>query len=102
VPVSLFSAAARRLPAHATVPGKALLAFSWPDMTNLVISCSLPGYTAGTPTRPDQLHYVLHQTRRNGFATVDRPPGRGPTPRRVTHTPGAAVTRHPPSVAYYS
>jgi DNA-binding IclR family transcriptional regulator len=68
LPVSLFSAAAR-LPAHATALGKALLAFSCPDITNPAISFSLPGYTARTLTRSDQLDYVLHQTRRNGIAT---------------------------------
>jgi DNA-binding IclR family transcriptional regulator len=40
-------------------------------MTNLAISCSLRGYTARTLTQPDQLHYVLHQTRCNGIATDD-------------------------------
>ena len=70
IPVTSFSPAARR-PAHATALGKALLAFAPADVLRRVGTASLPGFTARTLTRPDQLHHALHRVRCDGRA-VDR------------------------------
>ena len=70
IPVTSFSPAARR-PAHATALGKALLAFAPADVLRRVGTASLPGFTARTLTRPDQLHHALHRVRCDGRA-LDR------------------------------
>jgi DNA-binding IclR family transcriptional regulator len=67
-PVSTFSAAAR-LPVHATALGRALLAFSPPQVVRMVLPPSLPSYTPATPTTPDQLHRALQCVRLHGMAT---------------------------------
>jgi DNA-binding IclR family transcriptional regulator len=67
-PVSTFSAAAR-LPVHATALGKALLAFSPPQVVRMVLAPTLPAYTAATPTTAEQLHRSLQQVRLRGIAT---------------------------------
>jgi DNA-binding IclR family transcriptional regulator len=67
-PVSTFSAAAR-LPVHATALGKALLAFSPPQVVRMVLTPSLPAYTPATPTTPEQLHRALQCVRLRGIAT---------------------------------
>jgi DNA-binding IclR family transcriptional regulator len=69
-PVTTFSPAAGR-PAHATTPGKALLAFAAPDILRLIATAQLTAYTPRTLTRPDQLHHALHRVRCDGVA-LDR------------------------------
>ncbi|MCW6005416.1 IclR family transcriptional regulator [Micromonospora sp. CPCC 205371] len=63
----LYSAIGRRLPAHATALGKALLAHS----PEAVAAMSLPRLTANTITDPDALVAELEKTRERGYA-VDR------------------------------
>jgi DNA-binding IclR family transcriptional regulator len=67
-PVTSFSAAAR-LPVHATALGRALLAFSPPQVVRMVLTPSLPAYTPATPTTPEQLHRALQCVRLRGMAT---------------------------------
>ena len=66
-PVTTF-ARAPKLPAHATALGKALLAFSCPDLQKQVIAEGLPRYTRQTLTDPDQLRHVLSVIRLTRFA----------------------------------
>jgi DNA-binding IclR family transcriptional regulator len=66
-PVTTF-ARAPKLPAHATALGKALLAFSCPDLQRQVIAEGLPRYTRQTLTDPDQLRHVLSVIRLTRFA----------------------------------
>ena len=61
-PVTTF-AQATRLPAHATALGKALLAFSTPDILNRVIGSGLKGYTPSTITDPARLRRALASIR---------------------------------------
>ena len=61
-PVSAFSAAAR-LPVHATALGRALLAFSRPEVVEAALARGLRPYTAHTVTAPDRLRRVLAVTR---------------------------------------
>ena len=67
IPVTSFSPAARR-PAHATALGKALLAFAPADVLRQARDGVVPGFTARTLTRPDQLHHALHRVRCDGRA----------------------------------
>jgi DNA-binding IclR family transcriptional regulator len=57
-PVTTF-AQSPRLPAHATALGKALLAFSSPEMLDLIIANGLKYYTLNTLTDPEQLRQHL-------------------------------------------
>ena len=66
-PSSPFTAAAT-LPAHATALGKALLAFSTPDVVDKVIGQGLTRYTAATITTACRLVHALTTTRRRGLA----------------------------------
>src|SRR5689334_17658004 len=57
------------LPIHATAMGKALLAFSSPDVVAAVVARGLAAYTPFTVTTPDRLHRVLARIRRRRVAT---------------------------------
>jgi len=61
-PVTTF-AQTTRLPAHATALGKALLAFSSPELLDRVIGGGLKGYTPNTVTDPDRLRQALASIR---------------------------------------
>jgi DNA-binding IclR family transcriptional regulator len=61
-PVSTF-ARTPRLPAHATALGKALLAFSSPEMVDRVIADGLERYTQNTLTDPERLRQSLASIR---------------------------------------
>lgn len=66
-PISTFTEAST-LPAHATALGKALLAFSKPDVVDKVISQGLTRYTPATITSVRRLFHILATTRRRGLA----------------------------------
>ena len=61
-PVSTFSAAAT-LPAHPTALGRALLAFSGPEVVEATLARGLRPYTPHTITSPDRLRRALGVTR---------------------------------------
>jgi DNA-binding IclR family transcriptional regulator len=61
-PVTAFGQTTR-LPAHASALGKALLAFSSPDIVHHVIAAGLPSYTPNTLTDPDRLRQTLASIR---------------------------------------
>lgn len=70
-PLRLFSAIGRRLPAHATALGKALLAERTVDEVDGLLRWPLPALTAHTVTDPTVLHAELARARERGYA-VDR------------------------------
>jgi DNA-binding IclR family transcriptional regulator len=70
-PLRLFSAVGRRLPAHATALGKALLATRDTRAVDALLVDPLARLTARTLTRRRDLHADLALTRRRGYA-VDR------------------------------
>jgi DNA-binding IclR family transcriptional regulator len=70
-PLRLFSAIGRRLPAHATALGKALLARRGDDELTRLLPAPLPRLTPHTLTDIDRLRADLAKTRATGFA-VDR------------------------------
>ncbi|MDI3313816.1 MAG: IclR family transcriptional regulator [Mycobacterium sp.] len=57
-----------RLPAHATAVGKAILAFSDPDVTEAVLRAGLRRLAERTITNPDLLRRTLKFTRAHGIA----------------------------------
>jgi DNA-binding IclR family transcriptional regulator len=57
------------VPAHAAASGKALLAFSPPDVVNGVIAAGLPAFTRRTITSPDVLRQKLSVIRLTQIAT---------------------------------
>ena len=61
------SRVARRLPLHATGPGKVLLAFSDPAMIDEVIAGGLPRVARGTITDPEQLRRALDTICTTGY-----------------------------------
>ncbi|MEV0560603.1 IclR family transcriptional regulator [Dactylosporangium sp. NPDC050588] len=67
----LYSAVGRRLPAHATALGKALLAQHADADADAMLSWPLQRLTAGTITDRDALHRALATVRETGYA-VDR------------------------------
>lgn len=67
--VRLVTHIGRRLPAHATAAGKAILAFSDPAEIDQVIGGGLVRYTDNTITDPSRFLTVLDDVRRAGFAT---------------------------------
>jgi IclR family KDG regulon transcriptional repressor len=67
--VRLVTQMGRRLPAHATAVGKAILAFSDATDVERTISAGLIRITGKTITDPDAFRRELEQARRNGFAT---------------------------------
>ncbi len=70
-PLRLFSAIGRRLPAHATALGKALLAQRTDADVDRLLDWPLPALTAHTVTTPEALHAELATIRDHGHA-VDR------------------------------
>ena len=66
-PASMF-ADGRTLPAHATALGRAILAFSAPQLVDVLIRQGLPAYTSRTTTAPDKLRRALAITRLSRFA----------------------------------
>jgi DNA-binding IclR family transcriptional regulator len=70
-PLRLFSAIGRRLPAHATALGKALLAERPGEEVDRRLPRPLPALTRHTITDPAALHAELAGVRRDGYA-VDR------------------------------
>ena len=57
-----------RMPLHATAAGKALLAFSPPDVLHAVIDAGLPRLTQNTLVEPGRLTAALQRTRETGLA----------------------------------
>jgi DNA-binding IclR family transcriptional regulator len=70
-PLRLFSAIGRRLPAHATALGKALLAQRPPEQVDELLSWPLARLTTRTITDREALHAELTEVRERGYA-VDR------------------------------
>lgn len=70
-PLRMFSAIGRRLPAHTTALGKALLAQYPDDALASLLPAALPRLTPHTLTDPRRLAEDLATTRANGYA-VDR------------------------------
>jgi DNA-binding IclR family transcriptional regulator len=70
-PLRLYSAIGRRLPAHTTAIGKALLAGLPPARVDSLLPDPLPRLTAGTITDRAALHAELAKIRNAGYA-VDR------------------------------
>lgn len=70
-PLRMFSAVGRRLPAHATALGKALLAGRATLEVDRLLPDPLPRLTPNTLTDRTALHSELARTRRRGYA-VDR------------------------------
>lgn len=68
-PLSVFSEAAT-LPVHATALGKALLAFSPPEMVGHVVRHGLRSYTAATVATAAGLRHCLKETRLRGVAVA--------------------------------
>ena len=61
-----------RLPAHATVLGRACLADSSLDeLRGLFADREMPRYTAETPLTPEALHGLIEQDRERGYAISD-------------------------------
>jgi IclR family transcriptional regulator, acetate operon repressor len=67
----------RRMPAHATAMGKALLAAADLDTQDAVLEQPLPALTEKTITDPDELRAELRRIRRRGHATSDQESQRG-------------------------
>ena len=65
--VHVQSRVARRLPLHATGPGKVLLAHSPPEFIEKIISTGLPQQASNTITDPAQLRHVLADIRATGY-----------------------------------
>ncbi len=61
-----------RFSLHATGVGLVLLAFAPRDVQEAVLAGPLPAYTRQTITDPRQLHRLLADVRREGFAVSDR------------------------------
>ncbi|WP_435241694.1 IclR family transcriptional regulator [Streptomyces cucumeris] len=69
--VRLYSAVGRRLPAHATALGKALLAALDPGDVDRRLDWPLNSLTGATITDPELLHEELARIRDRGYATDD-------------------------------
>lgn len=67
-PIRLYSAVGRRLPAHATALGKAVLARRAPEEVDRLLPSPLPSMTARTITDRAVLHAELALVRRRGWA----------------------------------
>jgi DNA-binding IclR family transcriptional regulator len=57
-----------RMPLHATAAGKALLAFSGPEVLRAVIDAGLPRLTGNTLVEPGRLSAALQRTRETGLS----------------------------------
>lgn len=64
-----------RIPAHATAVGKAILAFSNPEITEQMISEGLSKIGPNTITEPDSFRAELWRTRSRGYATESEESG---------------------------
>lgn len=100
----------RLIPAHATAAGKALLAFSAPEVVDQVIQAGLPAFTPHTITSPDVLRQKLSVIRltqvatargefEHGKATIAMPVfhGRGRVAAAIELTIGDPVTELKPA-----
>lgn len=67
-PIRLYSAVGKRLPAHATALGKAVLAQRSPAEVDKLLPSPLPALTAKTVTDRDALHAELALIRQRGWA----------------------------------
>lgn len=67
VEVRVRSRVGRRLPLHASGPGKVLLAHAPPDLLEEVLARGLPRLASGTITDPARLRAVLADIRRVGY-----------------------------------
>jgi DNA-binding IclR family transcriptional regulator len=65
--VQVQSRVARRLPLHATGPGKVLLAFSPPELVERVIAEGLPRMARNTITDPVRLRHALDDVCTSGY-----------------------------------
>ena len=65
--VHVRSRVARRLPLHATGPGKILLAHAPDDVVGQVLACPLPRLARNTITDPDVLRDTLTAIRESGY-----------------------------------
>jgi DNA-binding IclR family transcriptional regulator len=65
--VRVRSRVGRRLPLHASGPGKVLLAHSVPSFVDEVIAGGLPRVAPGTITDPERLRRALADARTNGY-----------------------------------
>ncbi|MEZ3161609.1 IclR family transcriptional regulator [Microbacterium sp. BWT-B31] len=87
-----------RVPAHATAVGKALLAFSPPEVTERIIEGGLEAIGPRTITDPDRLRAALWRIRASGIATEQEESGRdsacvaAPILVGESHEPIAAIS----------
>ena len=65
--IAVQSQVGRRLPLHATGPGKVLLAHAPPELLESVIAAGLPRQASKTITDPSRLRQVLATVRQNGY-----------------------------------
>lgn len=65
-PLELRSQVGKRLPLHASGPGKVLLAHAPAEVLDAVLATGLPRLAAGTITDPDRLAAALAEIRRTG------------------------------------
>lgn len=70
-PLRLFSAIGRRLPAHATALGKAMLSMQDPEYVRTTLPDPLPALTSHTIVDHDELLEHLELTRERGYAIDD-------------------------------
>jgi DNA-binding IclR family transcriptional regulator len=70
--VRMASRIGARMPAHRTAVGKAILAFSPPDLVDHVLAAGLTAVTAKTITDPEVFHGELRRVRARGYAIDDR------------------------------
>jgi len=69
-PLKLNSQVGTRRPIHCTGLGKVLAAYRDPAEVDAILDkAGMPGFTAATITKRRQLHRVLAQARRDGYAT---------------------------------
>ncbi|MCH6468648.1 IclR family transcriptional regulator [Sinomonas terrae] len=66
--VSVTSRVGRRLPLHATGPGKVLLAYGPRDVFDQLVARGLPALTPQTITDPDAIRRSIAEIRRSGYA----------------------------------
>ena len=71
-PVRLVTEVGRRLPAHATAVGKALLAFSGTSAAEWYRNHEMPGLTPRTTTSVVEMERQLSQARRRGWAEASQ------------------------------
>jgi DNA-binding IclR family transcriptional regulator len=83
----------RRLPVHATAMGKALLAFSPPEVVRLLLMRGLKAFTPHTVTAPERLRRTLAMARLSRLAVArwELEPGRSALAAPVLSPDGGAV-----------